>query len=121
QRVKAKAIGPRKQDERKSREVLGRILDASFAHRRVEMTYHSASSRRTKDYLVEPLRVSYADRGIYLSALVADDAGGFAWWAGVREYAEIPQSALDRIRTLAVTQEQFEPHPLPPDPFANSI
>jgi len=108
QMVKAKAIGPRKQDERKSREVLGRILDASFAHRRVEMTYHSASSRRTKDYLVEPLRVSYADGGIYLSA-----------W--VPEYAEIRQFALERIRTLAVTQEQFEPHPLPPDPFANSI
>jgi predicted DNA-binding transcriptional regulator YafY len=106
--IKAKAIGPRKHDDRKSREVLGRILEASFAHRRVEMKYHSASSQRTKDYVIEPLRVSYADGGIYLSA-----------W--VPEYDAIRQFALERIRTLAVTQEQFEPHPLPAEPFANSI
>jgi len=106
--IKAKAIGPRKRDDRKSREVLGRILDASFAHRRVQMTYHSFSSRRTKEYLVEPLRVSYADGGIYLSAWVPD-------------YGEVRQFALERIRTLAVTDERFEPHPLPAEPFANSI
>jgi predicted DNA-binding transcriptional regulator YafY len=106
--VKAKAIGPRKQDERKSREILGRILDAAFARRRVEMHYHSASSRRAKDYLVEPLRVSYADGGMYLSAWVPD-------------YAEVRQFALERIRTLAVTDQHFEPRPLPRDPFANSI
>lgn len=106
--LKAKAIGPRKQDDRKSREILGRILDASFAHRRVEMSYHSASSQRTKTYLVEPLRVSYADGGIYLAAYVP-------------EYGEVRQFALERIRTLAVTQEQFEPRPLPSEPFANSI
>src|SRR3954467_13301977 len=106
--IKAKAIGPRKLDDRKAREILGRILDAAFAHRRVEMSYHSASSRRTKDYIVEPLRVSYADGGIYLSA-----------W--VPEYEEIRQFALERVRTLAVTQEQFEPRPMPSEPFANSI
>jgi len=106
--IKVKAIGPRKHDDRKSREVLGRILEASFARRRVQMTYHSFSSRCTKDYLVEPLRVSYADGGIYLSA-----------W--VPAYGEIRQFALERIRTLAVTDEHFEPHPLPPEPFANSI
>src|SRR5262249_56310376 len=90
--IKVKAIGPRRHDDRKSREVLGRILDAAFAHRRVQMTYHSFSSRRTKDYLVEPLRVSYADGGIYLSA-----------W--VPKYEQVRQFALERIRTLAVTDD----------------
>jgi predicted DNA-binding transcriptional regulator YafY len=106
--IKAKAIGARKHDARKSREILGRILDAAFAHRRVQMKYHSASSRRTKDYLVEPLRVSYADGGMYLSA-----------W--VPEYNEVRQFALERVRTLGVTDETFEPRPLPAEPFANSI
>ena len=106
--IKAKAIGRKKHDERKSREILGRVLDASFANRRVAMNYHSLSSRRTKDYVLEPQRVSYADGGIYVTG-----------W--VPEYNELRNFALERIRTLGVTDEHFEPHALPVEPFANSI
>jgi predicted DNA-binding transcriptional regulator YafY len=72
------------------------------------MRYHSASSQRTKDYVIEPLRVSCADGGIYVTA-----------W--VPEYGELRTFALERIQTLGVRDEQFEPHALPPEPFANSL
>jgi predicted DNA-binding transcriptional regulator YafY len=106
--IKAKASGRKKHDARKSREIVTRVVEASLAHRRVEMTYHSASSQRTKDYRVDPLRITYADGGIYLTAWVA-------------EYGELRTFALERIRTLGVTDEHFEPRPLPPEPFANSL
>jgi len=106
--IKAKTTGRRKQDVRKTREVLGRITDAALAQRRVEMTYHSASSRRTKQYVVEPLRMTVADGGVYVTA-----------W--VPEYDELRTFALERIRTLGVLDEHFEMRTLPPEPFANSL
>ena len=106
--IKTKVSGRKTHDDRKSREILMRVMDASLRRRRVEMRYHSVSSQRTKDYLVEPMRVSYADGGIYLTA-----------W--VPEYAELRNFAVERIRTLGVTDQTFEPHAMPPEPFANSI
>jgi predicted DNA-binding transcriptional regulator YafY len=106
--IKTKASGRKKHDDRKSREVLARLLDASLSRRRVDMRYHSASSQRTKDYVIEPLRVSCADGGIYVTA-----------W--VLEYGELRTFALERIRTLGVRDDQFEPRALPPEPFANSL
>lgn len=106
--IKTKATGRKMHDERRSREILARIIDASLSHRRVEMRYHSSSSQRTKDYLIDPLRVSCAHGGIYLTAWVA-------------EYDEMRTFALERIRTLGVTDTLFDPRPLPPEPFANSL
>jgi predicted DNA-binding transcriptional regulator YafY len=106
--IKTKVTGRKKQDDRKAREILTRVMDASMNRRRVEMRYHSHASQRVKDYLVEPLRISYADGGIYLTA-----------W--VPEYRELRTFAVERIRTLGVTAESFAPHAMPPEPFANSI
>ena len=106
--IKSKVTGRRKQDARKAREILARITDAALARRRVEMTYHSASSRRTKKYVVEPLRMTAADGGMYVTA-----------W--VPEYDEMRTFALERVRTLGVLDEIFELRTLPPEPFANSI
>lgn len=106
--VKAKATGRKKQDDRRTREITARAVDASLAYRRVTMRYSSLSSRRTKDYVVEPLRLSYAAGGIYLTAYVP-------------EYSEMRTFAIERVRTLAVMDEHFEPRPLPPEPFANSL
>jgi proteasome accessory factor C len=106
--VKAKATGRKKQDDRRTREIVARAVDASLTCRRVTMRYNSLSSRRTKDYVVEPLRLSYAAGGIYLTA-----------W--VPEYSETRTFAIERIRTLAVMDEHFDPRPLPPEPFANSL
>ena len=106
--IKSKVTGRRKQDARKAREILARITDAALARRRVEMRYHSASSRRTKTYVVEPLRMTAADGGMYVTA-----------W--VPEYDEMRTFALERVRTLGVLDEIFELRSLPPEPFANSI
>ena len=105
--IKVKASGRRKQDPRKAREFLTRVTDASLSRRRVEMTYYSASSRRTKRYVIEPLRVTCADGGIYISA-----------W--VPEYDELRHFALERVQKLAVLDEHFELRTLPPEPFASS-
>jgi predicted DNA-binding transcriptional regulator YafY len=60
--LKAKVTGRKKQDEKKVREFLARAVDASLRQRRVLMQYDSISSRRTKAYKVDPLRLSYAER-----------------------------------------------------------
>ena len=106
--LKAKSSSRKKHDEKKTREILARAIDASLRQRRVEMRYDSSSSKRTKNYTVDPLRLSYAQGGIYL----------IAW---VDEYQQVRTFAVERIRTLAVLDEHFEPRPLPTEPFADSL
>jgi predicted DNA-binding transcriptional regulator YafY len=106
--IKAKATGTRRHDVRRTREIVNRLTEASLAHRRVDMTYHSASSRRTKTYVVDPLRLTAADGGMYLTAWV--DA-----------YDEMRTFAIERIRTLAIRDDHFQLRPLPAEPFANSF
>ncbi len=106
--VKAKATGRKKQNEKKLREITARLTDASLTHCRVQMRYRSASSRRTKEYVVEPLRLAYADGGMYMTAYVP-------------AYEEVRTFALERVETLGVLDEHFEPRPLPSQPFANSL
>jgi proteasome accessory factor B len=106
--IKAKTVGRRKQDARKIRDVVTRITEASLSHRRVEMTYHSASSRKTRTYIVDPLRLTAADGGMYLTA-----------W--VPAYEEMRTFAVERIRKLGVRDDHFELRPLPAEPFANSL
>ena len=106
--IKAKATGARRQNTKRTREIVTRITEASLARRRVEMTYHSLSSRRTKRYVVDPLRLTAADGGMYLTAWV--DA-----------YDEMRTFAVERIRTLGVRDDHFELRPLPAEPFANSL
>ena len=106
--IKAKTVGRRKNDARRMRDIVTRITDASLARRRVEMTYHSASSRKTRTYVVDPLRLTAADGGMYLTA-----------W--VESYEEMRTFAVERIRTLGVRDDHFDLRPLPAEPFANSL
>lgn len=76
-------------------EIIARLLDATLHQRRVQMRYHSASSDRTKDYLVEPYRMVYADGGLYLFAFVPD-------------YDALRTFATERIEALSVLEETFE-------------
>jgi predicted DNA-binding transcriptional regulator YafY len=108
QMLKAKATGRKKQDEKKVREFIARAVDASLERRRVLMQYDSMASRRTKEYKVDPLRLAYADGGVYL----------IAW---VEEYKQVRTFAVERIRTLAVLDEHFEPRELTTEPFAHSL
>jgi proteasome accessory factor B len=106
--VKVKSSGLKKQNARTVRAIVSRAVDASLTCRRVTIRYDSASSQRTKDYIIEPLRLCYASGGIYLRA-----------W--VPEYSAMRTFAVERVRTLGVMDEHFDPRPLPPEPFANSL
>ncbi|HSL21108.1 MAG TPA: transcriptional regulator [Vicinamibacterales bacterium] len=85
-RVRAEALPP---------EIIARLLDATLHQRRIEMRYHSASSKRTKAYTVEPYRLVYADGGVYLLAFVP-------------EYAALRTFAVERIEAIVTLEETFE-------------
>jgi predicted DNA-binding transcriptional regulator YafY len=100
--------GRKKQYDHRSRDIVARVLDAILRRRRSTMRYTSASSGRTKDYVVEPQRLACADGGMYLVAWVDD-------------YRQLRTFAVERIRTFAVLDEGFSPRPLPTEPFAHSL
>ena len=104
----AKSSGRKKGEDRRMREILARVLDATLRHRRANMRYASAASRRTKEYLVEPQRLAYASGGLYV----------IAW---VPEYCQMRTFAAERIATFAVLDDGFQPRPLPSEPFAHSL
>jgi predicted DNA-binding transcriptional regulator YafY len=72
------------------------------------MCYHSFSSDREKEYQVEPYRLVFAQGGFYLVAYVP-------------EYNALRTFAVDRIQSLSLTEEHFEPVDLPADAFENSL
>lgn len=90
--------------------MVGKLMDALLSHHRVKMTYHSFSSRRIKDYLVEPYRLAYGQGALYLFAYVP-------------EYVQMRTFAVLRIRKLSVLEEKFSAVGTLSEaqPFANSI
>jgi predicted DNA-binding transcriptional regulator YafY len=115
--LKAKAAGRKKQDPRRADGVLERVLDATLRHRRAEMRYAKpalqgrlkpAPTSAVKTYILEPQRIAYAHGGMYL----------IAW---VPAYGELRTFATERIETFALLDEQFEPKPLPLEPFEHSL
>jgi predicted DNA-binding transcriptional regulator YafY len=103
-------MAPRKkQDETRDRKHISNLLTAVLEHREVKMQYYSASSRQTKEYLIEPYRLAYAQGGMYLIARVP-------------KYRQLRTFAVERIRSLTVTSQTFEvPEGASPDPFSNSL
>jgi predicted DNA-binding transcriptional regulator YafY len=87
---------------------IGQLLDATLQHRRVIMRYHSFSSEREKQYTIEPARVVFAQGALYLMAYVP-------------EYSETRTFAVDRIKSLSVTEERFEPVDDGAEVFAHSL
>lgn len=87
---------------------VAQLLDATLNHRRVTMRYHSFSSNREKEYLLEPYRLVFAQGGLYLVAFVP-------------EYTQIRTFSLERILSLSLMEERFEPMELPEDAFAHSL
>jgi predicted DNA-binding transcriptional regulator YafY len=80
----------------REREITARLIEATLSRRRATMRYHSLSSGRTKEYLVEPYRLVYADGGLYLVAFVPE-------YDGLRTFA------LERTESLSLLEETFEP------------
>jgi predicted DNA-binding transcriptional regulator YafY len=82
--------------EGREREIIARAIDATLAHRRAAMRYHSFSSGRTKAYIVEPYRLIFAEGGLYLIAHVPA-------YNGLRTFA------VERVESLSLLEETFEP------------
>jgi len=103
-----RAPGGRKAD-RRHRDRVAQLLDASLHRRKATMRYHSLTSRRTKDYEVDPYRVVYAEGALYLIAHVP-------------EYREVRTFAVDRIERLSLRDEHFaEPAHAAMEVFPNSL
>lgn len=87
---------PARPAEGDNRPVVARALEAILQQRQARLTYHSTSSGRTKAYLIHPLRLAYAQGGLYLLAFVP-------------EYEEVRTFAIDRVQELSLLEERFEP------------
>jgi predicted DNA-binding transcriptional regulator YafY len=87
---------------------VAQLLDATLHHRRAAMRYRSFSSGREKDYVVEPYRLVFAQGGLYLNAFVPE-------YEGFRTFA------VERVLSLSVTEERFEPVEIEEEAFAHSL
>jgi predicted DNA-binding transcriptional regulator YafY len=87
---------------------VAQLLEATLHHRRVSMRYHSFSSNREKDYLIEPYRLVFAQGGLYVIAFVP-------------EYKQLRTFAVERIQSLSMSEDRFDPVDLPEDAFAHSL
>lgn len=97
----AQSVSPRTKE-------IAQLLDATLQHRRVVMRYHSFSSEREKAYTIEPSRLVFAQGALYLMAYVP-------------EYSQVRTFAVDRIKSLSVTEERFEPVEMDEAVFAHSL
>jgi predicted DNA-binding transcriptional regulator YafY len=87
---------------------LAQLLEATLHHRRIAMRYHSFSSNREKAYALDPYRLVFAQGGLYLV--------GF-----VQEYGALRTFSVDRILSVSLTEERFEPMEIDDDAFAHSL
>jgi len=104
-----------KEEPRKRRDTtaqtatVSKLVEATLSHRRVTMTYHSFSSGRERDYVVEPYRLAYGQGGLYLFAFVP-------------AYAQMRTFAVERIKKLNLLEDRFSPvEKLSDKPFPDSV
>ncbi len=90
-------------------QIVGRALEATLHHRQATLTYHSRSSERTKEYVIHPYRLAYAQGGLYLLAYVP-------------EYGEVRTFAVERVQALSLLADRFTPlEELPDTAFPHSL
>ena len=107
--LNVKAAPLKTREESRYRKHIASLLTAVLEQRQVTMQYYSASSRQTKEYLVEPYRLAYAQGGMYLLAHVP-------------KYRQLRTFAVERIKTLSVTSQIFAaPEGTQAEPFSNSL
>jgi predicted DNA-binding transcriptional regulator YafY len=87
---------------------IAKLVEASLEHRRVAMDYRSLARDAPRRYLVEPHRLVLAQGMLYVVAHVP-------------EYGQLRTFAVDRIVTLSITEERFEPVDFPEEMFADSL
>ena len=107
--IATKADPLRRRAEGDFNQAIAKILDATLHMRQARITYHSASSERTKSYLVHPYRLAYAQGGMYLLAYVP-------------EYKEVRTFAVERLQDISLLEERFTPiEDLPDEAFPHSL
>jgi predicted DNA-binding transcriptional regulator YafY len=110
--TKADPVRTRPEDDSRQPQIVARALEATLNLRQLSITYHSRSSERTKQYLVHPYRLAYAQGALYLLAYVP-------------EYAEVRTFAVERIQELSPLEERFTPdveyRELPDEAFPHSL
>ena len=90
-------------------QIVARALEATLHLRQASILYHSKSSERTKQYLVHPYRLAYAQGALYLLAYVP-------------EYGEVRTFAVERVQELSLLEERFIPiGELPDAAFPHSL
>ena len=77
-----------------SHDLVATLVGAALDRRRLDMRYHSFSSGREKDYLVEPHRLAWAHGALYLFAFVP-------------EYGEMRTFAVPRILSAVARADGF--------------
>jgi len=108
-RVIATKGDPKRRDDPRRQPIIARTLEATLNLRQARLTYFSRSSDRTKDYLIHPYRLAYAQGALYLLAYVP-------------EYGEVRTFAVDRMQELALLDERFVPiEELPDTAFPHSL
>jgi predicted DNA-binding transcriptional regulator YafY len=99
----------RVRDDPRQQPIIARALEATLNLRQAALTYFSKSSDRTKEYLIHPYRLAYAQGALYLLAYVP-------------EYREVRTFAVERIVDLALREERFVPiEELPDAAFPHSL
>lgn len=107
--ILAAKSGPRVRGGGSSADIVARLLEATLHSRVATMRYHSVSSNRSKDYLLHPYRLAFAQGGLYLLAFVPD-------------YGNVRTFAVDRIASVSLEKQTFTPaEPVGEDVFANSL
>jgi predicted DNA-binding transcriptional regulator YafY len=108
-RVLSTKTQPHAQPSSERSRIEARALEATLHQRQATITYHSRSSDRTKQYLVHPYRLAYAQGALYLLAYVP-------------EYHEVRTFAVERIQELSLLEETFTPiEELPEEAFPHSL
>ncbi len=96
-------------EEPKQQHIIARALEATLHMRQARITYHSKASERTKEYLVHPYRLAYAQGGLYLLAYVP-------------EYREVRTFAIERLHEISLLEDRFTPiEELPDAAFPHSL
>jgi len=110
-RVLSTKADPRRpgRDDSRQPQIVARALEATLHLRQASITYHSRSSERTKQYLVHPYRLAYAQGALYLLAYVP-------------EYRQVRTFAVERIHELSLLEDRFTPiEELPDEAFPHSL
>jgi len=107
--VLATKPGPRAPGGEAASAIVDKLLEATLHFRVATMRYHSRSSGKTKDYVVHPYRLAFAQGGHYLQAFVP-------------EYGNVRTFAIERIMSVSLEKQTFTPpREMPDDIFANSL